>query len=269
MDVSKLKLIGEGYTAEVYALGEDKVLKLFRKGIPEQIIVSEYETAQIVQSYMRNVPRAYELLPIGDHLAIVYERIFGQDMLQQMVKLPVKVDYYAGLLARTHIEVHKKTVMATGKYSVKNKLKNDIEAANFIDRNKKESVLDYLMGLPEGQALCHFDFHPGNIIMRDKEPVIIDWMTACVGDPCADIARTNILLMFGEMPNAGFVKRRFVSLFQRHVAKEYNAEYLKCEKISRDAVDKWMLPVAAARLREWIPDNEKKALMAFIDVKLT
>jgi len=70
------------------------------------------------------------------------------------------------------------------------------------------------------------------------------------------------------LPNANYLVRKLVSLFQRHVGKVYYREYLKLSKLEEKEIEKWMLPVAAARLREWIPDSEKKALLAFISNKI-
>ena len=39
----KNKLIGKGRTAEIFKLDESKILKLFKKGIPEKVVNLEYK----------------------------------------------------------------------------------------------------------------------------------------------------------------------------------------------------------------------------------
>jgi aminoglycoside phosphotransferase (APT) family kinase protein len=69
-------------------------------------------------------------------------------------------------------------------------------------------VLEGLERLPQGAALCHFDFHPDQVLMTQRGPVVIDWMTAFRGHPLADVARSCVLLSFGQAPNSGWVRQR-------------------------------------------------------------
>lgn len=41
-------------------------------------------------------------------------------------------------------------------------------------------------------------------------------------------------------------------------------EYLKKSYISMNEINNWIVPIAAARLGEWIPDEEKKELIEVI-----
>jgi len=43
-----------------------------------------------------------------------------------------------------------------------------------------------LRELPDGEALCHGDFHPRNVIVDGDELTIIDWVDASSGPPAAD-----------------------------------------------------------------------------------
>lgn len=265
MNINNLKIIGQGNTAEIFAYEDNKILKLFREGISEEIATLEYEKAVFVQTYITNVPKAYDLIKINNRHGIIYERINGQDMIVVMIKSITKVNYYSRMLARSHSIMHKNLVEFDEGFSMKDKLRADIEAVEVISNKQKEFLIKYLEDLPEGESLCHFDFHPGNVIIQGKESIIIDWMTACVGNPCADIARTYVVLTYGELPNAKYLVRKLVGLFQKHVGKVYYKEYLKLSKLEEKEIEQWILPVAAARLREWIPESEKKALLAFIN----
>lgn len=268
LNISTLEMIGQGNTAEVYAYESDKILKLFREGLSGEIISREYENAVVVQSCIKNTPKVYDLITEGNRQGIVYERISGQDMIATMVKAVFRVNYYAKLLASTHQEVHHITIKTSEMPSVKEKLFEDIHAVEAMSDKQKEQLSNYLNKLPDGTSLCHFDYHPGNILMSEEEPIIIDWMTACVGDRCADVARTSIMLTFGELPNANRLTRKLIALFQGYVYQIYYREYLKLSGLSEKAIEKWLLPVAAARLREWIPGSEKEALRAFVAKEL-
>ena len=57
-----------------------------------------------------------------------------------------------------------------------------MEAAALLAEAEMQDLYKYIDCLPDGNILCHFDFHPNNIILSDNNYSIIDWMTACKGD---------------------------------------------------------------------------------------
>jgi Ser/Thr protein kinase RdoA (MazF antagonist) len=48
--------------------------------------------------------------------------------------------------------------------------------------------------LPPGDALCHCDLHPGNVIMTAEGPRLIDWMGAKRADAAVDLGCCQVLL---------------------------------------------------------------------------
>ena len=61
------------------------------------------------------------------------------------------------------------------------------------------------------------DFHPGNLMLKEEDVYILDWMTAGYGDECADVARTSLIMRYGNVEHLpGFV-RLLISLVQRHI----------------------------------------------------
>lgn len=42
--------------------------------------------------------------------------------------------------------------------------------------------------MPEARALCHHDWHPGNLIEQDAGWTLLDWEFAGLGDPAMDLA---------------------------------------------------------------------------------
>ncbi|MEK5640576.1 MULTISPECIES: phosphotransferase [Paenibacillus] len=112
--------------------------------------------------------------------------------------------------------------------------------------------------------MCHGDFHPDNIILGEKEWVI-DWMTGMRGNPAGDVARTLVLLQMGTMPDGtpDEAVKKFARM-REELVKEYTRQYFGGGSLSQTDVDAWRLPVAAARLTEWIPEAEKANLLALV-----
>jgi hypothetical protein len=102
-------------------------------------------------------------------------------------------------------------------------------------------------------------------MLANNREVILDWMTACKGDACADVARTCLMLKYGEAAHMPWILRWLISIFQHHIYKIYIREYLTISQRSMEDINRWELPVAAARLREWISENEKKVLLQLVN----
>lgn len=260
------EMLSQGNTAEIYMYEQNKILKLFREKMPYQAISYEYRIANVIQEKLNNVPKVYNLLTYENRYGIVYEQIKGTDMLTILTKKVGKLKYYSKMMGQIHAKLHEVDIDVH--YSVKDKLKNNIDSVIELTDEEKEKIKRYLSSLPEGNKICHFDFHPGNIMLQDEKPIVIDWMTACTGSESADVARTCLMMKYGEVQHAGFIIKIVVHLFENRIRKIYYKEYKKITGISDKEVEQWMLPVAAARLFEWISDHEKTKLVNFIREKL-
>lgn len=263
MDLKKEKMIGQGNTAEIYRLDDNKILKLFRNGLYKGVIEREFQNGIIIQNILECVPKVYEMVEINGRYGIIYEEIHGRDMLKIMIGSLWKINDYSKKLAHYHLSIQKPVI--NNLCTVKEKLEEDLQSVDILSDGNKELVRKYIEQLPEGNDLCHFDFHPGNVMIVNNKKVILDWMTACKGDACADVARTCLLLKYGEVTHAPWIIRRIISFIQHHIYKIYIREYLTISKRSIADIDCWELPVAAARLREWISENEKKRLLQLVN----
>ena len=101
--------------------------------------------------------------------------------------------------------------------------------------------------MPDGDCLCHGDYHPYNIMGPPGREVVIDWLVACRGEPAADACRSYVLLR----PAAP------------ELASAYLDAYAQVGGKSRAAILGWLPFVAAARLAEGVPEVDE--LMKMVD----
>ncbi len=73
------------------------------------------------------------------------------------------------------------------------------------------------------------------------------------------------MLKYGGVAHAPWLLRKLISIFQHRIYKVYIKEYLEISNKSIEDINRWELPIAAARLREWIPDNEKQILIKLVN----
>lgn len=173
---------------------------------------------------------------------------------------------FAGVHAKIHQKRYRKEEVNFSVASLKEKISNDIEAADELSSREKKHWIGELKKLPDGNQFCHMDYHPGNVIVEKKGPVVIDWMTLAIGDAAADVARTRLLLRDAVVPMKSALVKKIFHRFQKKIACIYVEEYQRLTGMETDRIDVWEKVLCAARLREWIPEEEKKLLLGKIRV---
>ncbi|MCL1820104.1 MAG: phosphotransferase [Oscillospiraceae bacterium] len=242
------ELLGQGRTADVFRYDENRVIKIFHEEFAG-LAFQEFQTAKNIES--ANAPKVYDIIDIDGKKGVVYEHIKGVSMLYLLQKAPLKVFKYAKLLADLHIEIHTRTANELPK--LKDSLSAIIKDLKSINQSDKGVILDYLSKLPEGNILCHYDFHPGNILIDSRKAKVIDWMTAHIGDPCADVCRTVLILQSNALPpNISAFEGNLINIFRRTLCRNYINRYTRIAGVAWRDIEQWMLPVAAARLAEGI-----------------
>jgi uncharacterized protein (TIGR02172 family) len=241
------KPIALGRTAEIYAWGNSQVLKLFHDWMPLYAIEYEAQIARAVHATGLPVPAVGEIVEIGNRLALIYEWVDGLPMDQVLAKRPWRFFSFTRLLAQLHVDMHTSSITPDIP-SQKQRLKQRVQETDVLPDDLKDAVLDTLQQMPDGERLCHGDFHPQNVLMTQQGPVIIDWTDATRGDPIADVARSSIILQGAALtdPSAGWFHdvylRRYFKLRRDNARDQYNI---------------WRAIVAAVRLTENIAEQQE------------
>ncbi|AIQ44911.1 hypothetical protein R70723_02570 [Paenibacillus sp. FSL R7-0273] len=255
------KQIGTGRTAEVWEYGEGTVVKLYLEDFPAAAVEQEFKASTYVynQGSVRT-PRPVEQIVSEGRSGIVYQQVNGRSMLSLISGQPWRLPVYASQLAALHHQLHQlEGSPETGRH--KELLERQIVAAPMLTMEEKTAVLEHLRQLPEGNRLCHGDFHPDNVLIDAEGAWIIDWMNGISGNPAADAARSVLLFSMGAMPPGSSLAARVVTGFIRQkLTKIYIREYLSLSGYSYAEIKAWILPVAAARLTEGVPAGEKENL---------
>ena len=182
-------------------------------------------------------------------------------MLEDMNAHPWMLLKHARDLAELQITTHQKSI--TGLPSYKDRLRYDIGKTSQLTDELRKKAFATLDALPDGQNLCHGDYHPGNVFLTNHGPVIIDWMTACSGSPWADVARTSLILSIGAKAAGKQVRpiiRAAIKLYHRTYLHRYQAR--KADTTNEFPL--WMPLIAAARLSENIIP-EREALIKIVE----
>lgn len=244
-------LIGVGVSAEVFELGDREVLKLFFPDRSAEEAEREAKANEVAWAVGLPSPRISGVVTISGRAGIVMERIDGVTMLHDAAQKPWLIAAYASLLARLQSDVH--TRADTGLPPYRDWLESQVQQATDLDEEVRLQALRRLEQLKDGTSLCHGDFHPDNVVITSRGPVIIDWAFAASGPPEADVARTIMLLESGE-PIASGVERMTIAVGRKLFLALYLRSYFRSSNLTRRDVDPWMLPISVARYAELAPE---------------
>ena len=231
----------------VYRDGEYCV-KVFDDDFSKVDVLNEALNQARVEETGLNVPKIVEVTKIDGKWAIVSEYVPGKTLARLMEENPDKKDEYLEKFVDWQIEVQSKKCPLLTK--LRDKMNRKIDLTN-LDESIKYELHTRLEGMPKHDKLCHGDFNPSNIIVKeDGTPYFIDWSHATQGNASADVARTYMLFwLAGDIEGA----EKYLDLF--------------CQKSGTDKryVQKWM-PIVAASQSVKGHEKEREFLMSWIDV---
>jgi Ser/Thr protein kinase RdoA (MazF antagonist) len=234
-------LLAAGQRAEVFEWGS-RVVKLYRSTAAKRVIFGEAAIHAAVEALGLPVPTVWSVQQIGDRWGIVFDRVSGVSFAERMRGDAAAMPQYLQILARLHTRIHAHP--ANQFSSLKVWLATSIAQAAHIDEPQKQIFLNGLRDMPDGDRLCHGDFHPMNVLGEASQPIVIDWPNACRGDPAGDVCRSYLLLR----------------LHAEKVADPYLDAYCGVSRVPRQNILLWLPFVAAARLMEDVPDELDRLL---------
>jgi Phosphotransferase enzyme family len=252
--------LGEGREAEIYAWGTEAVLKLYRPGFgghhAESLALAALDGHPVA-------PRLIEVTEHGERTGIVLERLCGTDMLTLLQRQPWQVRSLATTLAETHLHIHSRQAPA-GLADLRQLLAERISDAG-LPAPSRGFALGVLDRLPDGDRLCHGDYHPGNVLVSATGTAVIDWAAAARGVPEADHARTLLLLRWANpLPGTPLMFRGLIAAGRSLLAGTYSRRYRQACTEPLRRMDSWLTVNIAARLSEGI-DAERAKLISLLD----
>ena len=226
----------------------DNSIKVFDVEYSKADVLNEALNQARVEETGLNIPKALEVSKIDGRWAIVSEYISGKTLEALMAENPEKEDEYLDLFVDLQMKVHSKTSPLLTK--LKDKMNRKISLAD-LDETTRYELHTRLEGMPKHNKVCHGDFNPSNVIVReDGEMFIIDWSHVTQGNASADVARTYLI---------------FTLAGKKELAEKYMD--LFCEKTGtkKAYVQKWLPIVAASQSVKGNPE-EKELLLSWANV---
>ena len=226
----------------------DRAIKVFNSEYSKADVLNEALNQARIEDTGLNIPKVLEVSMIDGKWAIVSEFISGKTMQQLIVENPEKKEEYIEMLVDLQMSVHQKSCSQLNK--LKDKMSRKIAECD-LDATTRYDLHTRLEGMPKHNKVCHGDFNPSNIIVKEDGTLyILDWSHATQGNASADVARTYLLFWLnGDISGAEFYLDTF------------------CQKSGTEKkyVQKWM-PIVAASQSVKGNEKEREFLMSWVGV---
>lgn len=229
-------LLGSGRVAEVFAYGE-AVVKLYRDPEARAPAFVEAATLAIVGDHGVPTPKVHAVGRFAGRWGLVMDRAAGEPLARFTQGEPQLIPQALDEMVALHLRLHEKPEVRLP--SLKARLANRIGRAGQLTASRRQELIEGLGAMPDGDRLCHGDFHPFNIIGLPGATMVIDWLDAASGAPAADVCR-SFLIMLPAVPE---------------LAENYVDRYAALSGIGRESILGWLPYVAAARLSEGIAED--------------
>ncbi|WP_022900435.1 phosphotransferase [Humibacter albus] len=173
-----MDLIAQGRTADVFDLGEGRVLRRYRDGDHDEA-AREAKLLEHLAVLHYPAPHVYGV----DGADLVLERVDGGTLFQEMMHEPAQFRRYGRLLGELHARLHR------------------LSAPAWLVDQAGPAVGD-------APVIVHRDLHPQNVILSERGPLVIGWGSASAGRAEVDAAVTAILVLGADLGLEASVAQR-------------------------------------------------------------
>jgi len=241
--------IAERKTKTVYK-DNDKTIKLFVENYSKADILNEaLNQARVEEGTTLNVPKLLEVTKIDGRWGLVSEHIEGTPLNKLMEEHPEKEEEYLNLFVDTQIKILSNSVPLLNR--IKDKFRRKLSNAVNIDENTRYELMQRLEGMKNHTKLCHGDFNPSNVIIKENgEVYVIDWSHVTQGNASADAARTFLLF---SIEGKSELAEKYINLFSEKSG------------ITKANIQRWIPIVAATQMTKG-KEEEQEFLSNWINV---
>ena len=254
-----LKKIAEGAEAEIFEWDRGNVLRLFRSGRDAASLEHEEAAMRAGRAALPLVPSIVGRVDVDGRQGLVMERVDGPDLITLLSQKPW-IMWRAGTISGdVHAQLHD-VVAPAALASIADRARLWV-ASPLVPEHARRAVLEQLESLPDGDRLLHGDFHPGNILMSSRGPVVIDWPNTTRGDPHADVARTLLLVRGGVLPPGTPLVARFgAAVARKAILPSYMGAYRRRHRLDPELLRRWDIVNVGIRFAEDLPGEREMLL---------
>lgn len=257
------KQIGCGKTAAIYEK-DGIVAKVYVEGFPKTEIYREAFIMTLIEYAGIESTRVLGIETYLGRDVVKMNKIEGKALDDALIDGDITPEEFADRLVKLEIGVHKIHAPNSDFVNKKDQLIKNIRWNPRLTEDEKKDFISRIEKMPDGDSICHGDFHGRNVLTDGKKDIILDWPEVSVGNPAADACRTYLdykyLVTYGE----GGVDPSLKDTVNK-ISDLFIEKYSKASGISKEDILAW-LPINAISLYGYIMDEDiNKALKSLAE----
>ena len=226
----------DSVNGRIYALEDDNMLKVFRKGVSEEEVYQEREYAH--DAMVCGIPTAipFDVVAVGDGYGIVYEAIDMASVASLVTAEPDTLKQRAEQFAALLRELHQTPVKDSGLPDIKDRYRKWLDIASPRLENETEKKLMTLVeGIPDCDTYVHGEINLSNVMLHRGELIVMDMAGSAYGHPIFDLQGIYAALIKIEQERPLYCSTYFgvsgsnCKLFWDHFLKAYMVNRTEAE----------------------------------------
>jgi uncharacterized protein (TIGR02172 family) len=202
LSVAGCEMIGRGGVGVVYRLGEDTIIKVFRKGTTMQEVQSEISLSK--DAFVLGMPTAisFDIVRVGECYGLVYELLNAETLSSCIKREPERMEEFARMYAELFQRLHDIHVPEGGR--IPSALEREKEAlrhiSKYFDAASVDLLLEVVYAIPASDRLLHCDLQTKNVMKQGDELMLIDMGEISYGHPMLDLghAYSAMVTLLGD-----------------------------------------------------------------------
>ena len=218
ISLDNAKEIDWGFTARVYRLTEDSIIKVYREDVPMEDIEGELSRAK--KAFIAGIPTAisFDIVDVGNSIGVIFERMDGGTLQSAMLSHPEKFDelmeqYISVLQTINSIEVIDESVPDAKELALQ-KLSYLRDEKGLLSQPEAERMAKFLASIPDTGTYIHGDCQFKNIMLSGGEPMLIDMDTLAKGSPLFELYALYYCYIVFEEVSPGNAENFFSASFE-------------------------------------------------------
>ena len=202
ISVEGCEVIGEGYNGRVYRIGQDSVVKVYKRADADTLAAIRHEREVARLALILGVPTAisYDVVRVGDSYGSVFELLDAHSFAAILAEEPERLDWCVAETVSLIKKVHSIEVPPGKLPPIKESaLRSMHRIREVLPDGLGDKLLRMAEAIPERGTMIHGDFHTKNIVLSNGEVLLIDMDTLSFGDPIFELAQMyNSYIGFSE-----------------------------------------------------------------------
>ena len=198
--------IGRGAKAAVYRLDPETIVKVVFDTGEETVADIERERVLARTAFVAGIPTAisYDVVRVGDRFGAVYELLNANTLADLVASGTWTAERAGTAMADIMAQMHETHVNVDSMPSARGIQLDELSLLDGrIDDVLYQRMHALVADLADDDLLIHGDYHVGNIMVQDDEPLLIDMDTLAHGNPVLELGPVyNAYVGFGEIDHA-------------------------------------------------------------------